>query len=103
MAFVRERGNVIDYQVPISGNLSDPKFHLRDVIFDVLKNIFVKLATTAYRMEVKTVETQIEKFLSVKWDLRSSSPGKTEEKFINKTVAFLEKNPEAKIKIIPQV
>ena len=103
MAFVRERGNVIDYQVPISGNLRDPKFHLRDVIFDVLKNIFVKPATTAYRMEVKTVETQIEKFLSVNWELRNSSPGSSEERFINEIVDFLEKNPDAKIKITPQV
>lgn len=103
MAFVRERGNVIDYHVPIAGNLNDPKFKLRDVIFDVLKNIFVKPVTTPYRMEVKTVETQIEKFLSVKWELHNSKPGSSEVMFINEMVNFLKKNPEAKIKIIPQV
>ena len=34
MAFIRERGNVIDYEIPISGNLKNPKFHFRDVVFD---------------------------------------------------------------------
>lgn len=103
MAFVRERGNVLDYQVPISGNLNDPKFHLKDVIVDVLKNIFVKPATTAYRMEVKTIENQIEKFLALKWELRHSVPGETEEKFISEIVDFLAKNPDAVIKVTPQI
>jgi hypothetical protein len=30
MSLVRERGNVIDYEIPITGNLKDPKFHLKD-------------------------------------------------------------------------
>ena len=33
MSFIRERGNVIDYEIPITGNLKNPKFHLHDVIF----------------------------------------------------------------------
>ncbi len=46
MSFIRESGNVIDYEVPITGNLKNPKFHLRDVIFNLVKNIFVKPPTT---------------------------------------------------------
>lgn len=103
MVFVRERGNVIDYQVPISGNLNDPKFHLKDVILDILSNIFVKPITTPYIMEVKTIETQIEKYLSVTWDMRNTSPGATEQKFIKEIADFLEKNPDAKISIIPEI
>lgn len=103
MAFVRERANVIDYQIPITGNLKDPKFHLSDVIFDILKNIFVKPATTAYRIEVKTAETQIENFLTVKWNLHSRLLGPTEGKFIKSMISFLQKNKDAKIIIIPQI
>lgn len=102
MAFVRERGNVIDYQIPITGDLNDPKFHLHDVIFDVVKNIFIKPATTGYRMEVKTVETQIEKSLALNWDMRESSLGSTEERFIKSIVEFLDKNPDATITVTPQ-
>jgi len=53
MALIRERGNVIDYEIPITGSLKNPKFHLHDVLVDLIENIFVKPATTPYRMEVK--------------------------------------------------
>lgn len=103
MAFVRERGNVIDYEVPISGNLNDPKFHLRDVIVDVLKNIFVKPATTTYRMQVKNTEIEIEKSLTLTWDMRNSTLNSKQEKFVERMAEFLEKTPNASISIVPQV
>ena len=89
--------------IPISGKLNDPEFHLWELVLDILKNIIVKPATTTYRMEVKTIETQIEKFLSIKWKFHNSSPEPSEEKFIKDIVDFLKKNPDAKIDITPQV
>jgi hypothetical protein len=103
MALVRDPGNVIDYQIPVNGNLKDPKFHLGDVIFDIISNIFIKPVKTPYQLEVKNVETQIEKYLNIKWNLRNSSPGSTEVKFIKIIIDFLEKNPNARIIISPQV
>lgn len=102
MAFVRERGNVIDYEVPISGDLKDPKFNLRDVIFDVLGNVFVKPATTAYRMEVKYTELEIEKSLTLKWEMRGSSLSREQERFVERMADFLVKNPDASITVSPQ-
>lgn len=102
MAFVRERGNVIDYQIPIMGDLKDPKFKLHDVVMDILKNIFVKPVTTAYRMELKTVETQIEKSLSINWDMHKIALSSKEERFIKNMAEFLKKNPVAVITVTPQ-
>jgi len=103
MAFVRERGNVIDYEIPIRGNLKNPKFHIRDVIMDMLKNIFVKPVTTAYRMEIKSIEKEIEKSLTVKWEMRNSSLLSNQEKFIEKMADFLKDNPKAFITVYPQI
>jgi hypothetical protein len=103
MAFVRERGNVIDYEVPISGDLKNPEFKLHDVIIDVLGNIFVKPATTAYRMEVKNTETEIEKSLTMKWEMRGSSLTKKQEKFVEQMAVFLVENPDATIAVSPQL
>ncbi len=102
LAFIRERGNVIDYEIPITGNLKDPKFHLRDIVFDVLTNIFVKPATTTYRMQVKDVETEIEKSLSLKWEMRHNSLRSSQEKFIEKIADFLKKTPDASITVYPE-
>jgi hypothetical protein len=102
MAFIRERGDVIDYQIPINGNLKNPKFHLNDVIFDVIKNIFVKPITTPYRIEVKSIETEIEKSLTLKWQMRHNSLRPNQRKFIKRMADFLIKNPEASIAVYPQ-
>ena len=102
MAFIRERGNVIDYEIPINGNLKSPKFHLNDVIFDLIKNIFVKPITTPYRVEVKNIETEIEKSLTLKWQMRHNSLRSNQRKFIERMANFLVKNPEASITVYPQ-
>ena len=36
MSFIREKGNVIDYDIPITGDLKSPKFHLHDVLADLI-------------------------------------------------------------------
>ncbi len=102
MALVRERGNVIDYEIPITGNLKDPDFHLSDVIFDLLGNIFTKPPATPYIMEVKNIETEIEKTLSLKWMMRQNRLLPVQEKFIEKMGDFLIRNQEASITFYPK-
>jgi hypothetical protein len=101
MAFIRERGNVIDYEIPITGNLKDPKFHLSDVIFDLLGNIFIKPATAPYILAVKNIETEIEKTLTLKWMMCQNYLLPEQEKFIDRMADFLAKNTEASINIYP--
>lgn len=102
MTFVRERGNIINYKIPISGNLKDPKFHLRDVITDLLQNIFIKPPTISIALEVKKAEKEIEKLLAVTWAVHQSSLEPQQQAFLKKMAAFLDKNPEASIDIYPQ-
>lgn len=102
MFLVRDRGNVIDYQVPITHSLNHPKMEIRDVLFDVLENIFVKPATTPYRMEVKNMETEIEKSLSLKWEMRMSELSATQKYFLKRMATFIEQTPEATIIVNPQ-
>ncbi len=101
MFFVRERGNVIDYEVPITGNLKDPKFKFKDVILDVVTNIFVKPATTPYRAEVKHIETEIEKSLIVRWDMNRSYLPNSQAEFMEHIVDNLKENPETNITVRP--
>lgn len=101
MFLIRESGNVIDYKVPITGDLKNPKFHISDVITDIIGNIFVNPATTQYRAEVRNLENEIEKSLELKWDIRQNSLMPDQEVFINKMVDFLIHNPEASIEVYP--
>ena len=101
LSLIREGGNVIDYEIPISGNLNNPKFHFHDVLVNLLQNIFIKPATGPYRMKIKNTETEIEKSLTLKWEMRKSSLLPDQEKFINKMAEFLINNPDASITIYP--
>lgn len=102
MSFIRERGNVIDYEIPISGNLKKPDFHWRDAVFDLIANIFIKPPTTPYRMYVKNIETEIEKSLTLKWQMRQNSLRPDQEKFVERMAEFLVKNPDASIEVYPE-
>jgi hypothetical protein len=101
MFFIRESGNVIDYEIPITGNLKNPKFHFCDVIFDMLRNILVKPPTTIYRKQVKHLENDIEKTLTIRWNMRQNSLRPRQEKFVKKMVDFLIHNPEDSIAVYP--
>ncbi|MBC7425241.1 MAG: DUF748 domain-containing protein, partial [Bacteroidia bacterium] len=101
MAFVKERGNVIDYSIPITGDIKNPKFHLRDVIYDILKNILIKPPTTPYRLEVKNVESKIENLLTLKWDFRQSILTNSQENFMEEISDFLKENEGTSISVMP--
>lgn len=102
LAVLKERGNVIDYEIPISGNLNDPNFNFWDIILDLVKNIFIKPVTIPYAMEVNSVERNLEKSLSMQWGMEEHKISSTQEKFIEKMIEFLEDNPEAHITVTPQ-
>lgn len=99
MGLFRERGNVIDYEIPISGNLKNPHFHLHDVIMDLLKNIFVKPVTIPYGMALTAAENEIEDALTLKWDPRQELLTFHQKNFIEKIAAFLKKRGESYIDV----
>ena len=101
MYLIRDRGNVIDYSIPISGNLNDPNFHVRDVVFDVLGNVFIKPPSTPYREEIKTIENEIEKSLSLKWLPRQQNLHENHIEFLDKIADFIQNNPDETIDVYP--
>jgi hypothetical protein len=102
MSFVRERGNYIDYEIPITGNLKKPKFHVSDIIFDLIGNIFIKPPSTPYIIHVKNVENEIEKSITLKWEMKNSSILPYQGEFVENMADYLVKNPESTITVYPQ-
>lgn len=103
MAFVRERREVIDYEIPITGNLKDPKFHLKDVIIDLLKNIVIKPPTTPEAFQDQILDNEIENALTLKWEFRQSTLTSDQETFIRRAAEFLAENPEASLSVTPML
>jgi hypothetical protein len=101
MAFIRERGSAIDYEIPITGKMNDPKFHIGDIITDLLRNILVKPPTTPYGQKVKQIEESVEKSLTVKWRMREPGISKDQEDFLKSISKFLEDNHDAYLTVQP--
>lgn len=103
LSLLRSRGNVIDYDVPITGNLNDPQFDIWDIIGDVLTNIFVKPPSLGYILKTRTVERQLEKSLTLKWEMRDHELKPVQRRFMDRIGDFLVENPEASITVQPLV
>jgi len=101
MFFVRDRGNVIDYDIPVKGDLRNPKFKIWGAIFKALSNLFIKPVTTVYRTEVRSTENEIENSLQVRWDKRRSVLESDQEEFVEKIASFLKHNKQVAITISP--
>ncbi|MBI3520879.1 MAG: DUF748 domain-containing protein, partial [Bacteroidetes bacterium] len=101
MFFVRERGNVIDYEIPICGNLKKPKIIFKDAIVDALENIFVKPATTPYRTEVRNIEYEIEESMFLKWNMNKTILSSDQQNFLENLSNTLRENPAIKIHVYP--
>jgi len=99
MPFVRERGNVIDYDIPISGNLKNPHFHLHDAVMDLLRNVFIKPVTIPYGIKLRTAEDEIENSLTLEWSMRQHQLRTKQKHFIKTMAEFLDKNKESSITV----
>jgi hypothetical protein len=55
IALLKNRDGVIDLDIPVKGNLDDPKFSIKDVIIDVLVNIATKAVMAPFSLLGKLV------------------------------------------------
>jgi len=103
LSILRSRGNVIDYEIPIRGDLKNPTFNIWDVIGDILTNIFVKPPSLGYILKTRSVESTLEKTLTLKWETRDHILKPKNKRFMDKVGDFLKENPEASIVVHPMI
>jgi hypothetical protein len=101
LSFITERNNLIDYEIPINGELRNPKFKHFNIVSDVLRNIFIKPPSIPFIKNVNSAEDEEEKFLAVKWMTRQVTISKIQKEFLEEMRDFLKKYPDASITITP--
>jgi hypothetical protein len=50
IALLKDRNGVIDLDIPVSGNLDDPKFKVWPIIWQVVINLFTKIVTSPFAL-----------------------------------------------------
>lgn len=103
LSILRSRGNVIDYDVPIKGSLKNPSFNVWDIIGDVLTNIFVKPPSLGYILKTRHTERELEKSLTLKWEMRDNELKPVNERFMDRVGDFLKETPNASISVVPMM
>ena len=99
---VRDRHRMIDYYIPVTGNLKKPNYHLGSVVWGVIKNLLVKPPTLPFDEKAKEELKENDESLALEWEVNKTELQSKEEKFIKKVAKFLAKNPEASITVNPE-
>ena len=102
MAFVRNWDRRIDIEIPITGNLRDPKFNVWDVIFDVIANIFVKPPTFPFRATEQEAKEEKEEFEMLEWKPMQAGLEDDQEEQLRKISRYLFFHPRSHLTISPK-
>ncbi len=100
-SILKETGNVIDYEVPVYGKITDPKFKVKDVVLDILKNIFIKPPSLPFRAAVRKKEYDVDKFQLFLWNPRQTELSREQDKYIKHLTRFLKRDKDATVTISP--
>lgn len=101
LSILKEPGNVIDYEVPVQGKITDPKFRVKDVVLDILKNIFIKPPTLPFRAAIRKKEYDVDKFQLFLWNPRQTELSREQEKYIKHLIQYLKRNKDATLTVAP--
>jgi len=101
LAFVRDWRRMIDIDVPITGNLDDPNYHLWNVILNVIENIFVKPPTFPYTITKHKAEKEKEEHEMMEWKPMQTQMSNDQEKQLKEISHFLKSNPQVHLTITP--
>jgi hypothetical protein len=101
LAFVRDINRQIDVSLPITGNLSDPSYHLGSAILQVIENIFVKPPTFPVRAVIQSKEQEKEDLIMMEWKLTQSKMEDEQKDQLRKISFYLFFHPKAQVIITP--
>lgn len=93
------KGN-IDLDIPVSGNLNDPKYKLGKVIWDIIKNIIVKAATAPMRLLSKTFGGKEEDYNEVSFQYMQKSMTEDQLRILDNLAKVLKEKPDLKVELV---
>jgi hypothetical protein len=103
IAILRDRNGDIQLEVPVEGDLNDPKVKIGRIILDILKNIIIKAATAPYDLLANAFGGDENDYKELKYVYMQASPGDKQKKQLENIAAILTEKPELKVSFSPVV
>ncbi len=92
------KGN-IQIDLPVSGNINDPTFSYRKIIFKTLCNLIVKVVTAPVDFLVKAINGEPDLFDDMAYDIRPQGLGSESSDRLNKIADAMKEKPELHLTI----
>lgn len=92
------KGN-IQIDLPVSGNINDPTFSYRKIIFKTLCNLIVKVVTAPVDFLVKAINGEPDLFDDMVYDIRPQGLGSESSDRLNKIADAMKEKPELHLTI----
>lgn len=92
---------VVEFDVPVKGDLKDPEFKVWPIIWQVLKNLVVKAATAPGRLLVRAFDGADEADLErMRFEYLQAEPGPGQKKSLRQLVSALKAKPELSVALV---
>ncbi len=99
VALLKDRNGEIHLDIPVAGSLDDPQFSIGGVIWQVLKNLLVKVATSPFSLLGAMFGGSDEDFSQVRFAYGSSSLSEAEQKKLQHMAQALVDRPSLDVEV----
>jgi len=97
IVILRDRNGDIKLDIPVEGDLSDPRIKLGRLILGILKNLIIKAATAPFDLLASSFGGKPEDFKEIRFEYLDVNPGDHQKNQLENIAAVLTDKPELKI------
>ena len=99
VGLMKDRDGNIDLEIPIEGPINDPKYKYGKVIWQVVKNLFTKIATSPFKALSNAFKVNEDDLKNIYFDNGQIMLGKKQHKSLNSIVKVLSKKEDVVIEL----
>lgn len=101
IALLEDSEGVIDLELPISGNVDDPKFSVGPIVWKVFTNLITKAITAPFRLLAAAFGIEEDKIKHLDFEFGEHKVIASEKESLDNIAKILTKKPKLAIKITP--
>lgn len=101
ITLLEDSSNIIDINLPISGNVDDPQFSVGSIIWKAFVNLITKAITSPFSLIGSLFNFSEDEIKSVNFDLKESEITPIQKETLDKIALILGKKEEIAIKFAP--
>ncbi|RXJ96302.1 hypothetical protein CRV00_01390 [Malaciobacter molluscorum] len=99
IALLEDPNGIIDLDIPITGNVDDPKFAITPIVWQAFKNIIIKAVSSPFNLLASLLGIEAEKIKSIEFAFGNSKLLPSELETLDNIAKIMKKRPNIAIKI----